>query len=36
MLDLGEASRDAVIKRVVPVVGGLLLALVLLRVVRRR
>ncbi len=36
VLDLGEASRDAVIKRVVPVVGGLLLALVLLRVVRRR
>jgi uncharacterized protein len=36
VLDLGEASRDAVIKRVVPVVGGLLLALVLLRVVRKR
>jgi carbon monoxide dehydrogenase subunit G len=36
VLDLGEASRDAVVKRVVPVVGGLLLALVLLRVVRRR
>jgi uncharacterized protein len=36
VLDLGEASRDAVVKRVVPIVGGLLLALVLLRVVRRR
>jgi hypothetical protein len=36
VLDLGEASRDAVVKRVVPIVGGLLLALVLLRVVRMR
>jgi carbon monoxide dehydrogenase subunit G len=36
VLDLGEVSRDAVVKRVVPVVGGLLLALVVLRLVRKR
>jgi carbon monoxide dehydrogenase subunit G len=36
VLDLGAASREAILKRAVPVAGGLLLALVLLRILRRR
>jgi carbon monoxide dehydrogenase subunit G len=36
VLDLGEASRDAVLKRALPLVGIAVAALVLLRVLRRR
>ncbi len=35
VLDLGEASRDAVIKRAVPVIGAMIGLLILLRIVRR-
>jgi uncharacterized protein len=35
VLDLGEVSRDAVLKRAAPVVGGMLVLLILLRIVRR-
>ena len=35
VLDLGEASRDAVLKRALPVVGGCVALLVLLRLIRR-
>jgi uncharacterized protein len=35
VLDLGEASRDAVLKRALPLVGGVVALLILLRVVRR-
>ena len=35
VLDLGEASRDAVLKRALPVVGALVGLLVLLRLIRR-
>ena len=35
VLDLGEASRDAVLKRALPVVGGVVALLVLLRLIRR-
>jgi uncharacterized protein len=36
VLDLGEASREAVLKRALPVVGGMIALLILLRLVRRR
>ncbi len=35
VLDLGEASRDAVLKRALPLVGGVVALLVLLRLIRR-
>src|SRR4051794_38852797 len=35
VLDLGEASRDAVLKRAVPVVGAVIGLLILLRLIRR-
>jgi len=35
VLDLGEASRDAVLKRALPVAGGLVALLILLRLIRR-
>jgi carbon monoxide dehydrogenase subunit G len=35
VLDLGEVSRDAVLKRAAPVVGGMLVLLILLRIIRR-
>ena len=35
VLDLGEASREAVLKRVVPVVGALVALLILFRLIRR-
>jgi uncharacterized protein len=35
VLDLGEVSRDAVLKRAAPVVGGVLVLLILLRIIRR-
>jgi uncharacterized protein len=35
VLDLADASRDAVLKRAVPVVGGMLVLLILLRLIRR-
>jgi len=35
VLDLGEASREAVLKRAVPVVGALVALLILLRLIRR-
>jgi carbon monoxide dehydrogenase subunit G len=35
VLDLGEASRDAVLKRAVPVVGAVVALLILLRFIRR-
>jgi uncharacterized protein len=35
VLDLGEASRDAVLKRAVPVVGAVVGLLILLRILRR-
>jgi len=35
VLDLGEASREAVLKRALPVVGALVALLVLLRLIRR-
>ena len=35
VLDLGEASRDAVLKRALPVVGGVVALLILLRLIRR-
>jgi hypothetical protein len=35
VLDLADASREAVLKRVAPVVGAALLLLILLRIVRR-
>jgi carbon monoxide dehydrogenase subunit G len=35
VLDLGEASRDAVLKRALPVAGALVALLILLRVIRR-
>ncbi len=35
VLDLGEVSRDAVLKRAVPVVGAALVLLILLRIIRR-
>jgi len=36
VLDLGEASRDAVLKRAVPLVGGVVALLIVLRLIRRR
>ena len=35
VLDLGEASRDAVLKRALPVIGGVIALLILLRLIRR-
>jgi hypothetical protein len=35
VLDLGEVSRDAVLKRAAPVVGAALVLLILLRLIRR-
>jgi len=35
VLDLGEASREAVIKRAVPLVGGVIALLILIRLIRR-
>jgi hypothetical protein len=35
VLDLGEASRDAILKRAIPVVGALVALLVLIRLIRR-
>jgi hypothetical protein len=35
VLDLGEASREAVLKRAVPVVGAIVALLILLRIIRR-
>jgi carbon monoxide dehydrogenase subunit G len=35
VLDLGEASREAVLKRAAPVVGAALVLLILLRIIRR-
>ncbi len=35
VLDLGEASREAVIKRAIPVVGGVVALLILIRLIRR-
>jgi uncharacterized protein len=35
VLDLGEASRDAVLKRALPIVGGVVALLILLRLIRR-
>ena len=35
VLDLGEASRDAVLKRALPVIGGVVALLILLRLIRR-
>ena len=35
VLDLGEASRDAVLKRALPVVGGVVALLILMRIIRR-
>jgi carbon monoxide dehydrogenase subunit G len=35
VLDLGEASRDAVLKRAIPLVGALVALLVLIRLIRR-
>ena len=35
VLDLGEASRDAVLKRALPVVGAVVALLILLRILRR-
>jgi uncharacterized protein len=35
VLDLADASREAVLKRAAPVVGGLLVLLILLRLIRR-
>jgi carbon monoxide dehydrogenase subunit G len=35
VLDLGEVSRDAVLKRAAPVLGAMLVALILLRIIRR-
>jgi carbon monoxide dehydrogenase subunit G len=36
VLDLGEASRDALLKRAVPLVGGVVALLIVLRLIRRR
>jgi carbon monoxide dehydrogenase subunit G len=36
VLDLGEASRDAILKRAVPLVGGVVALLLVLRLIRRR
>jgi hypothetical protein len=36
VLDLGEASRDAVLKRAVPAGAALLVLLILIRILRRR
>lgn len=35
VLDLGEASRDAVLKRALPIIGGVVALLILLRLIRR-
>ena len=35
VLDLGEASREAVIKRAIPLVGGVVALLILIRLIRR-
>ncbi len=35
VLDLGEASRDAVLKRALPLIGGAVALLILLRLIRR-
>jgi hypothetical protein len=35
VLDLGEASRDAVLKRLAPIAAGVVALLVLIRIVRR-
>jgi len=35
VLDLGEASREAVLKRAIPLVGGIVALLVLIRIIRR-
>jgi hypothetical protein len=36
VLDLGEASREAVLKRALPIVGGVVALLIVLRLIRRR
>jgi carbon monoxide dehydrogenase subunit G len=36
VLDLGEASREAVLKRAVPLVAGVVALLIVLRIIRRR
>jgi carbon monoxide dehydrogenase subunit G len=36
VLDLGEASREALLKRAIPLVGGVVALLVVLRLIRRR
>jgi carbon monoxide dehydrogenase subunit G len=36
VLDLGEASRGAILKRALPLAGGLIAAFVILRLIRRR
>jgi hypothetical protein len=35
VLDLGEASREAVLKRALPIVGGVVALLILIRIIRR-
>ena len=35
VLDLGEASRDAVLKRCFPLVGGIIGLLILIRLIKR-
>jgi hypothetical protein len=35
VLDLGEASRDAVLKRALPLVGGVVALLILIRLIKR-
>jgi carbon monoxide dehydrogenase subunit G len=36
VLDLGEASREALLKRAIPIVGGVIALLVVIRLIRRR
>jgi hypothetical protein len=36
VLDLGEASRDALLKRAIPLVGGVIALLIVIRLIRRR
>ena len=35
VLDLAEASREAVLKRALPIIGGVVVLLILLRIIRR-
>jgi hypothetical protein len=35
VLDLADASREAVLKRAAPVIGAVVLLLILLRIIRR-